>query len=297
MNDQAAHLRSLIAEKKPAASLNARTVAVTSGKGGVGKTNIVANLAMALTKFKKKGVVIDVDLGLANIDVLLGLKPTYTLEHVLAGEKNVTDVVISNVEGFDIIPASSGVEGLAELSEYQKERLIDGFEALESDYDIVLIDTAAGLSANVLSFALSANEIIVVTTPEPTAFTDAYAMIKVLCRYRADAPIHLLVNMARSEDEALRTSTNIRNVAKQFLDIDIRDFGHIPYDDIVPRAIRRRQPFVSVDVGNPAADAVRALAARVSNNNVGSASERGLSGFVRRAMTVHEKASRMGVGV
>jgi len=295
VHDQAAQLRALIADKKPPATLTARTVAITSGKGGVGKTSMAANLSIALTKFGKKVVVIDVDLGLANIDVLLGLRPTYTMEHVLRGEKTVQEVVINDVYGVDIIPASSGVEQLAELTDCQRERLLDGFEALESDYDIVLIDTAAGVSANVLSFTLASNEIIVLTTPEPTAFTDAYAMIKVLSRYRPEAPLHLVVNMARTEDEAVRTVRNIRRVAKHFLDVEVRDFGYVPYDEMVARAARKQRPFVEGLSAHPAAEAVRALAARVSGNNVSKRDERGLTGFIRRAMEVSRHADQLGL--
>jgi len=295
VDEQARKLRELIAEKRPPASLTARTVAITSGKGGVGKTQVATNLAIALAKFGKKVIVIDVDLGLANIDVLLGLKPAYTLEHVLKGEKQVKDVVVHDVYGVDVIPASSGVESMANLTDYQKERLLSGFGSLESDYDIVLVDTAAGLSANVLTFVLAANEILVVTTPEPTAFTDAYAMIKTVTRYRRNAPLHLVVNMARSDEEAIGTVKNVRLVAKQFLNIDVRDFGSIPYDEIVPRASRRREPFVLAPVGDPAADAVRSLAARVSNNNAGNPDERGIGGFVQRAVMLSEHSARLGM--
>lgn len=221
-----------------------RTIAVTSGKGGVGKTNIAANMAMLFRRYKKRVLLVDLDLGLANIDVLLGLHPEYTLQDVIEGRKEVKDIVMHGPDGIKIVPASSGIEELTNISEAQKELLFRGFSKLDEEVDIVIVDTGAGISSNVLSFVLAANEILLVTTPEPTAITDAYAMIKVLSRKRKDLNIKLIVNLANSREEAELTMKKIVSVTHRFLDVNINYLGYILQDPNVSFASRRQKSFV-----------------------------------------------------
>ena len=180
-------------------------ITVTSGKGGVGKTNVVANLAVALSRAGKEVLVLDADLGLGNIDVLLGLVPRYTLEHVLAGSHHLSDIVIPGPAGIQVLPASSGLPQLTSLSDAQQLLLQSELEEVAKTVDVLLIDTGAGISPNVTYFASAAQETVVVISPEPTSLTDAYALIKVLCRQHRERRFKVLVNMVKSQRDATQT--------------------------------------------------------------------------------------------
>jgi flagellar biosynthesis protein FlhG len=221
-----------------------RVLAVTSGKGGVGKTNVVANLALALTRLHKKVMVVDADLGLANLDILLGLTPKYTIEHLLQGSKNLRDVVVEGPGGMTILPASSGVQQLTELTPEQKLAFLAEIDSLEDPVDVMLIDTGAGISSNVLYFALAAQEIVVVTCPEPTAITDAYALMKILARDHDHRKFQLLVNSAASAEEAQMVFQKLNRATQQFLDFTIDLLGWIPYDVYVQKAVRQQKAVV-----------------------------------------------------
>jgi flagellar biosynthesis protein FlhG len=215
-----------------------RVMAVTSGKGGVGKTNIVANLGYALTKLGKRVLIFDADLGLGNLDVLLGIAPRYNLAHVLNGEKTLKEIVVSGPGDLHILPASSGVQALTRLSHDQQFRILKSLNDLIQYYDVFLIDTAAGISTNVLYFTASAQEIIVVVTPEPTSITDAYALMKVLSIKYRERHFKLIVNAAKSVVEADETYRQLNMVAGRFLDIELEYFGKILLDDNVKRGVR-----------------------------------------------------------
>jgi flagellar biosynthesis protein FlhG len=215
-----------------------RVMAVTSGKGGVGKTNIVANLGYGLTKLGKRVLIFDADLGLGNLDVLLGIAPRYNLAHVINGEKTLAEIVVSGPGNLHILPASSGVQALTRLSHDQQFRILTSLNDLIQEYDVFLIDTAAGISTNVLYFAASAQEIIVVVTPEPTSITDAYALMKVLSIKYRERHFKLIVNSAKSVVEADETFRQLNMVSGRFLDIELEYFGKILLDDNVKRGVR-----------------------------------------------------------
>jgi flagellar biosynthesis protein FlhG len=222
-----------------------KVIAVTSGKGGVGKTNVVANLAFALTILRKKVLVVDADLGLANLDILLGLTPKYTIEHLFQGSKSLQDIVIEGPGGMHIVPASSGVQQLTELSAEQKLAFLAEVDSLEDPVDVMLIDTGAGISTNVLYFALAAQEIIVVTCPEPTAIADAYALMKVLACEHDHRKFQLLVNSAATSQEAEMVFQKLNRATQQFLDFSIDLLGWIPYDVYVQKAVRQQKAVIA----------------------------------------------------
>ena len=233
-----------------------RTIAVTSGKGGVGKTNFTANLAVALSQMGKEVLVFDADLGLSNIDVLLDLAPEYNIEHVLKGTKTLSEVIVEGPYGIKILPASSGVQELSELSEHQRANLLNRFDSYQGDLDYLLVDTAAGISSNVGFFCAASEEIIVITSPEPTALTDAYALIKVLFTGYQEKRFEVLVNSATNEDEALDTFRKLSRAAEHFLSLSIGYLGYIPRDEIVPKAVKRQRAFVDMF---PSSEASRSL--------------------------------------
>lgn len=219
----------------------ARIIAITSGKGGVGKTNIVANLGYSLAKSGNKVLIFDADLGLGNLDVLLGIAPRYNLSHVINGEKSLSEIIIDGPGNLKILPASSGVQELTRLSREQKYHILRAMDEITDSYDIVLIDTAAGISSNVLYFNASAHEIIVVVTPEPTSITDAYALMKVLSMKYQEKQFRLLVNSVANKEEADEVFRQLRLVASKFLDISIEYFGNILNDENVRKGVKRQK--------------------------------------------------------
>ena len=218
-----------------------RVISITSGKGGVGKTNIVANLGYALCKMGKRVLIFDADLGLGNLDVLLGLAPRYNLSHVIEGTKTLSEIIVSGPGNLKILPASSGIQELTRLTSVQQEAIMRKLNALVCDYDIVLIDTGAGISSNVLYFAAVANEIMVVVTPEPTSITDAYALMKILSVRYQQKQFRLLVNLAKDSEEADEVSRQLCVVADRFLDVSIEYFGSILIDEKVKMGVKKQK--------------------------------------------------------
>jgi flagellar biosynthesis protein FlhG len=224
-----------------------RVISVSSGKGGVGKTNVVANLAFALTQLGKKVLVWDADLGLANIDILLGLTPQYTIEHLLSRKKNMREILLEGPGGMTILPAGSGVLELADLNESQKLFLLNELEILAGTVDFLLIDTGAGISSNVLYFNMAAEESIVLVTPEPTAITDAYALMKVLSKKYQKKRFTILVNYARTSQEAKEVFRKISRVVDRFLgNISLDYVGFIPFDEKLPVAVKHQRPVLEI---------------------------------------------------
>lgn len=272
--DQASHLRKIM-EKESRLPENMdttrtggmdqgpRVFSITSGKGGVGKTNLVANLSLAFRKMGKRVLIFDGDLGLANIDIVFGVHPKYTIGQVISGEKELSEVLTETREGISIIPALSGDESMSDLTESQKLSLLSEFETLENRFDVVLVDTAAGISANVIYFNLAAEECIVVVTGEPTSITDAYGIIKVLYGHGAKR-FKILVNMVSGSDEAKAVYYTLSKAAERFLKGAITEYmGFIPADPKVRDSVIARVPFIEKFPDSPAAKAVTQLAERL----------------------------------
>jgi len=287
--DQATQLRTMM-DQQPAVGAaaagagtgdrpRASVIAITSGKGGVGKSNVSVNLAIQFASAGRDVVLLDADLGLANADVLCNVEVPFNLSHVIARKKELPDVLVKAPGGFRLIGGASGLARMADLTDFDRQRLVAALGALEQQTDIILIDTGAGISPNVLAFTRAADHVLVVTTPEPTAITDAYAVVKVVSRDETGRRISLLVNQARSVAEARVVYERIAKVARQFLGVGVLDAGHMPADENVPLSVRRRVPFVISAPRCPASQSIAQLAMRLERG-VGERLESG--GFFNR---------------
>jgi flagellar biosynthesis protein FlhG len=260
-SDQASRLRALASGQRAEAPLfAARVLAITSGKGGVGKTNVVAGLALALANLGQRVVVMDADFGLANLDILLGLSPKYTLEHVLRGEKVLEEILLDGPLGIRIIPASSGIQELTRLDTMSELRLVQGLQRVAETADWLLIDTAAGIHDSVLKLLMAAQEVILVTTPEPTSLVDAYAMVKVLHLRDTAKPLWLIVNNGQSPDEAQETVDQLQAATDRFLGKELRVLGLIPSDPHLLQAVRQQRSVVELFPRSAAARALQSMA-------------------------------------
>ena len=278
--DQASQLRSLMRDQLGAAPQplrmevppmrRASVIAITSGKGGVGKTNISVNLAITLAAAGKNVVLLDADLGLANADVICNIDLPANLSHVIARRKDLSDVLVKAPGGFSLIGGASGLARMADLSDADRQRIVAAMGELEQKADVILIDTGAGISPNVLAFTRAADHVLVITTPEPTAITDAYAVVKVISRDNVERRVSLLVNQARNPNEARIVHDRIAKVARQFLNIRLFDAGYIPEDEQVASAVRKRSPFVLSAPRCAASHAVSQLAVRLEQGVAGA---------------------------
>jgi flagellar biosynthesis protein FlhG len=260
-------------------------IAVTSGKGGVGKTNIVGNLAIAYQRMKKKALIFDADLGLANIDIIYGINPKHTIEEVISGERELSQVIVKGPEGVAIIPASSGVQNLTHLSEGHKINLLNEFDTLNSKYDVLLIDTSAGISSNVTYFNLAAQERIVVVTPEPTSITDAYALIKVMFNKHEVKNFYLLMNMVKDEKEAKYVYKNLSSVIAKFMgSISIDYAGYIPYDKHLHESVSRREPVSCCFPEASSSQSFKKLADFLLIHTMGRSNDGNIKFFFKRLM-------------
>ncbi len=246
--------------KKSNSSKPVQVIAVTSGKGGVGKTNVSANLATAMVANGKNVLLLDADMGLANIDVMLGLRPTYNLSHVISGEQSLTDVIVEAQCGLKIIPAASGIKQMTDLSPVQHAGLIHAFSELEDDIDVLLVDTAAGISDSVISFCQAAQEVLVVVCDEPASLIDAFALIKVLNRDNGVQRFHILANKTNSSQEGRDIYSKLLNVADRYLDITADYLGAIPYDDYLKKSVKQQRPVVDAYPRSRSAIAFKNLA-------------------------------------
>jgi len=225
-----------------------RVISVTSGKGGVGKSNIVVNLGLALARQGLKVLLIDADLGLGNLDILLGLTPKFTIQDVLSRKRELTEVIVDGPGGLKILPASSGIPELAMLDEFQKLFLLNEMDYYTENIDIVLIDTGAGISQNVLFFNIAAQERIVVVNNQPPSIADAYALIKVLATQHGERRFKILINGLTHNREAESVYQTLVKVADRFLghEISLDYLGLIPHDQAIPQAVMKQQPVLTL---------------------------------------------------
>lgn len=237
-----------------------RTIAVTSGKGGVGKTNLSANLGIQLARKGRRVVIFDADLGLANLDVVLGVPATYTLQHVLSGERTLTQVLTDGPAGVRFIAGGSGVEALVNLSGPQLERFLSELAELERSTDILIFDTGAGIDGNVMTFLQAADETLLICTPDPASITDAYATAKALWTRRPDATVRVILNMVLDDAHAKAVYTKLRMITEQFLGKSLLYGGHVRQDNRALECIRKRRPFSLVNPALPASQDVTAIA-------------------------------------
>lgn len=261
-DDQASKLRQLMQRMR-----QTRTIAVASGKGGVGKSNIALNLSILLSAAGNRVALVDADLGLANLDVLLNVDVRANLSHVIAGTRRLAEIVVDLPCGVQFVPGASGITHLANLSEFQRGQLFGELSALEAENDIIVVDCGAGISRDVIQLTTSADNAMIVTAPEPTAITDAYAVIKILKRQGYEGKVSLLVNLACDRQEARDTYQRVAGVARQFLAYRVFDAGHVLADPKVAEAVRRREPFVLAFPKCPASRCLAALANRLSAGN------------------------------
>lgn len=259
-----------------------RVIAVASGKGGVGKTNVTVNLAISLSALGKDVTILDADLGLANIDVLLGLHSKMNLSHVINGECNLEEVLLEGPAGIKIIPASSGVKNMAELSPAQHAGLVSAFSELSHNIDVLLVDTAAGISDSVVSFSRAAQEVLVVVCDEPASITDAYALIKLLNKEQGIFRFHILANMVSGPQQGREVYDKLSKVAERFLDVALDYVGHVPHDEHLQKAVKRQKAVVEVFPRSRAAQAFQTLSKKVNNWPLPTSSGGHLEFFVER---------------
>jgi flagellar biosynthesis protein FlhG len=237
-----------------------RVFSITSGKGGVGKTAVVSNVAISLAKQGKKVLIIDADLGLANIDVIFGLTPRYNLNHFFNEEQSLEGIMVEGPAGIKILPAGSGIQRFTHLDAQQKMRFIEELDSLHHGFEIVLIDTEAGISENVTYFNVAAQDILVVTTPDPTAITDAYALMKLLSVQYHQKRFYLIVNQMKDADEGLDVYQKLTMVSNRYLDISIDYLGGIQFDKRMYESIRRQKAMVELYPGGKVSAAFESLA-------------------------------------
>ncbi|MBN6150066.1 P-loop NTPase [Xanthomonas sp. AmX2] len=260
-----------------------RTIAVTGGKGGVGKTNISVNLSMALADLGKRTLLLDADLGLANVDVLLGLTPKFTLADLVAGRCTLEEVLVDMPNGLMVVPAASGRRHMAELPPAQHVGLVNVFSELKRELDVMVIDTAAGITDSVLTFCQAAQDAVVVVCDEPASITDAYALIKVLSRERGVDRVQIVANMVRDPNEGRLLYDKLSRVCEKFLgDVSLNYLGCVPQDDWLRLAVQRQQPVVKAYPSSPSAQAITEIARRTSRWQAPTAPRGNVEFFVER---------------
>jgi flagellar biosynthesis protein FlhG len=259
-----------------------QVISVTSGKGGVGKTSIVANMAILLSSSGKRVLVFDADLGLANIDIILGITPKFNIHQLLEGTCNIEDILLDGPGGIKIIPASSGIQELSSLTYAQQMSIVNALDSLDRDFDYMIVDTGAGISGNVMYFNSAAQRVIVVVTPEPTSITDAYALMKIMRKKYGTKRFDLIINNAVSAYEAKEVFRKLFFACDRFFgDIALDMLGWIPHDSTIPECIREQRAFVEVDPGSEATRKLAAIVKRLERS--GAAYESGsLQFFFKR---------------
>ena len=266
-----------MASKKPV-----QVIAVSSGKGGVGKTNVSVNLSLSMVEAGQRVLLMDADLGLANVDLLLGLHSAYNLSHVISGERTLEEVIVDGPQGLKIIPAASGLQMMSELSPGEHAGVIRAFSDLSLPLDTLVVDTAAGISDGVISFVKASNEVIVVVCNEPTSLTDAYALIKVMSEDHGVQKFNILANSVRDPQEGNKLFKKLSRVTDYYLDVTLNFMGAVPYDEYLVKAVKRQKAVTQAYPQCPASLAFRKLAKTVINWPAPQSASGHLEFFVER---------------
>ena len=283
MTDQAEKLRELMKSRENGTNKKTRIIAVASGKGGVGKTNISINLALAYANLGKKVIVLDADLGLANVNVVLGIIPKYNLYHLIRKQKNMKDIILDTNYGIQIVAGASGFSKIANLNDDERDIFIEELSEL-SNADVIIIDTSAGVSNNVLAFVAAADDALIVTTPEPTAITDAYGIIKIIATEieNMNLGLKLIVNRVKSVTEGKKVAERVISIAGQFLNLKVDYLGYVYDDPLVQSSVLKQKPFMVVDPGGKASICLKHIASRLEKVEYKEGS--GVSRFIKRLL-------------
>ncbi len=287
MHDQASRLRKMFDSGKTepenkSNNTSSRVIAVASGKGGVGKTNVSVNLGVSLQKMEKEVLLLDADMGMANVDVLIGITPRYNLGHVLEDKCDIEDALITGPEGLTVLPGSSGVDEFINMNIYKIKQLLKLASHLEENYDIIIIDVGAGASQGVVNFIKAADEVIVVLTPEPTAIMDAYSLIKILSKNKVRPKLNLIVNQVDNDREGDEVSKRISSVIKDYLNLEISITSYIPYDSTLREAVKKQKPIVNLYPRSSAGRAFTKSASQLIDRDIGN--NAGMQGFVNKVL-------------
>lgn len=268
--------------RKMTRSRPVRVLAIASGKGGVGKTNVAVNLGICLSALGRRVMLLDADMGLANVDVLLGLHPRYNLSHLFNGERSLEEIVVQGPGGLLIVPGASGIQRMSELPLAEQAGLIRAFGENETDVDVMIVDAAAGISGNVTNFARACQEIVLVTCDEPTSLTDVYAFIKLMNRDYGIDRFQILANMVRDEAQGLALYDKLCKVTDRYLDVSLNFLGAIPLDEELKKAVRKQMPVSLLNPQSKAARAFRELARKTDALPISDRNSGGLAFFVER---------------
>jgi len=261
-----------------------QVIAVTGGKGGVGKSNVSVNLSIALAQLRRRVVLLDADLGLANVDVLLGIKAERTLADVLNGSCSIQDVLVTGPAGIKVVPASSGVQQMTTLGAQEHAGLIHAFSELGNQLDVLIVDTAAGISDTVVSFVRASNEVIVVVCDEPSSITDAYALIKLLNTQYDMFRFRVVANMTRTAQEGQSLFNKLNMVCERFLDVSLQYVGQVPFDENVRKSVQKQKALIEHAPNSKAAQAIRKIAQQVDSWPLPTSARGHLEFFVERLL-------------
>ncbi len=290
--DQAKELRSLISNTQNLnlkKNINARVITISSGKGGVGKSSFSVNLAIYLASLKNRVLIIDADFGLANVEVLLGIRPKYNFYSMLKGEKNISEIVIDTEYGIKFISGGNGLKELSNVNSTEIRYFIEQFEYLDKIADIIIIDTGAGISSSVTNFLMASDENIIVTTPEPTSFTDAYTLIKIMKEQNKSIDkLNVVINKADDEYEADRTFAKIAYVCNKFLGISIQNMGYIPLDADIIKAVKQQKPAIVSFPKSDFSKSIELIGNRLLNRS-SVENNTGIKSFMQKLMNVFNK--------
>ena len=268
-----------------------RVFAVVSGKGGVGKTNVAVNLGISLIEQGHRVALLDADMGLGNIDVLLGLKPKFNLFHVLHGERTLDEIMVTTPEGLKVIPTSSGIQSMSELSSMEQAAVIRGFGEIEQEIDVLIVDTAAGIAGSVINFSKACQEVIVVVCDEPTSLTDAYALIKVLNRDHGLYRFQILTNMVKNSRQGFSLYTKLCKVSDQYMDVTLNFLGSIPEDESLRKAVRKQRAVVQAFPSSRSTQAFKDLAAKTLSWPLADTAGGKLEFFIERMVNSNQIVS------